>query len=104
MNVMLTKKGANNTLVKRIGGLALGLLVIFLLSIKGIAIYNVALYLLLISLCIYSWKMRQLPKLPSGNIFFAYEGSKHHIGEIFITFFNLLVNFLLLLTNSSIIL
>lgn len=72
MNVMLTKKGANNTLVKRIGGLALGLLVIFLLSIKGVAIYNVALYLLLISLCIYSWKMRQLPKLPSGNIFFAY--------------------------------
>lgn len=56
----------------KIGTFALGICLVFLLSIKGTSVYNIAFYLLLITLLVYWQKKKVLPKLPEKKIMFSY--------------------------------
>lgn len=58
--------------ITRMGSFSLGLFVLFLLAIKGMAIYSTAFFLLLVSLLIYFFKSRHAPYLPDKKLFFAY--------------------------------
>ena len=58
--------------ITKMGKFSLGLFVLFLLVIKGMAIYSTAFYLLLVSLIIYSFKRRKFPSLPDRNLLIAY--------------------------------
>lgn len=74
MNTMFTKYDLINrkNWLPKLGRYSIGLCVLFLLSIKGMAIYNVAFYLLLIAFLIYSVQMRKVPQLPDKRILSAY--------------------------------
>ncbi len=62
----------NSRWTDRLGAFSLGICLIFLLAIKGTAIYNIAFYLLLLLILVCWWQKRELPNLPNKKIMSAY--------------------------------